>query len=138
LIVHDISLETARDGHYRNPASPDMIHCPPPWETSATPTLSSTNLSQNQRSQMSDTTPLVRTAPSVNSPTRARSTGDLLSEHEHSKLQETGMQTESSDGPKPQHDPKRNSLQRSGPTLVDIVNSAREAHDEKKDDKKET
>jgi hypothetical protein len=48
------------------------------------------------------------------------------------------MQTESSDRPKSQHELNRNSLQRSGPTLVDIVNSAREAHDEKKDDKKET
>ena len=75
------------------------------------------------------TIPASRTPLTPNSPARTRSTSDLLSEHETSKLmdgREETNQRSSSDA-----------LHRSGPTLADVVNGAREVNEEKRDEKKE-
>ncbi|KAJ6575137.1 ras guanine nucleotide exchange factor domain-containing protein [Mycena capillaripes] len=89
------------DIDYRNPASPVLLISPPPWETSrtVTPTASSSvssmsTLSQghNAASRLSNsplpTIPASRSPTVPNSPTRARSTGDLLSEHEKSRTRD--------------------------------------------------
>jgi hypothetical protein len=84
---------------YRNPASPVLLISPPPWETSrtATPTASSSvssvnTLSQGTSSRLPNTPlptiPASRSPTVPNSPTRARSTGDLLSEHEKSRTRD--------------------------------------------------
>ncbi|KAJ7900370.1 ras guanine nucleotide exchange factor domain-containing protein [Mycena olivaceomarginata] len=88
------------DVDYRNPASPVLLISPPPWETSrtVTPTASSSvssmsTLSQGHTSSRLPNAPLptipASRSPTVpNSPTRARSTGDLLSEHEKSRTRD--------------------------------------------------
>ncbi|KAJ7783808.1 ras guanine nucleotide exchange factor domain-containing protein [Mycena maculata] len=90
------------DIDYRNPASPVLLISSPPWETSrtATPTASSSvssmsTLSQGQSSlsRLPNNSPLptipASRSPTVpNSPTRARSTGDLLSESEKSRTRD--------------------------------------------------
>ncbi|KAJ7487620.1 ras guanine nucleotide exchange factor domain-containing protein [Mycena galericulata] len=89
------------DVDYRNPASPVLLISPPPWETSrtVTPTASSSvssmsTLSQGQSSMSRlpnsplPTIPASRSPTVPNSPTRARSTGDLLSEHEKSRTRD--------------------------------------------------
>ncbi|KAF8078601.1 ras guanine nucleotide exchange factor domain-containing protein [Lyophyllum atratum] len=81
------------DANYRNPASPDVLISPPPWENSrtATPTASSAILSTGSVAQgqtIISPGPNSPPSPSIlpNSPTRARSTGDLLYENEKSKV----------------------------------------------------
>ncbi|KAJ6519841.1 ras guanine nucleotide exchange factor domain-containing protein [Mycena sanguinolenta] len=87
------------DIDYRNPASPVLLISPPPWETSRTVTptasssVSSMSTSQGPTSSRLPNAPLptipASRAPTVpNSPTRARSTGDLLSEHEKSRTRD--------------------------------------------------
>ncbi|KAJ7630961.1 ras guanine nucleotide exchange factor domain-containing protein [Roridomyces roridus] len=89
------------DADYRNPASPVLLISPPPWETSrtVTPTASSSvssmsTLSQGQTALSRPpnaplpTIPASRSPTVPNSPTRARSTGDLLSEHEKSRTRD--------------------------------------------------
>lgn len=86
----------------RNPASPDARHSPITWETrpsapSLAPTISSStasthNTSQEQGSSLrySPTSTLPSSPPPIaTSPTRARSTPDLLSAHEMSKSRES-------------------------------------------------
>jgi hypothetical protein len=96
-LVLDLSVTgSARSdvgSQYRNPASPDVLTSPPPWETSrtATPTASSSVTSMNTLAQAESNLPRPIPLPTsprpagVNSPTRTRSLGDLLSEHERSK-----------------------------------------------------
>ncbi|KAJ7293598.1 ras guanine nucleotide exchange factor domain-containing protein [Mycena rebaudengoi] len=94
------SSRSESDFDYRNPASPVLLISPPPWETSrtATPTGSSSVSSISTLSQAPGplsrlpnaplpTIPASRSPTVPNSPTRARSTGDLLSEHEKSRTQ---------------------------------------------------
>ncbi|KAG5635097.1 hypothetical protein H0H81_012453 [Sphagnurus paluster] len=75
------------DANYRNPASPDVLISPPPWENSrtTTPTGSSSVSSTRTQYPPSDTaspsTPPIFPTP----PTRARSIGDLY-ENEKSKV----------------------------------------------------
>ncbi|KAJ6604672.1 ras guanine nucleotide exchange factor domain-containing protein [Mycena vulgaris] len=89
------------DIDYRNPASPVLLISPPPWETSrtVTPTASSSVSSMSTLSQGHGalsrlpnsplpTIPASRSPTVPNSPTRARSTGDLLSEHEKSRTRD--------------------------------------------------
>ncbi|KAJ6610889.1 ras guanine nucleotide exchange factor domain-containing protein [Mycena sp. CBHHK59/15] len=89
------------DIDYRNPASPVLLISPPPWETSrtVTPTGSSSVSSMSTLSQGHGaisrlppsplpTIPASRSSTVPNSPTRARSTGDLLSEHEKSRTRD--------------------------------------------------
>ncbi|KAJ7615289.1 ras guanine nucleotide exchange factor domain-containing protein [Mycena polygramma] len=89
------------DIDYRNPASPVLLISPPPWETSrtVTPTASSSVSSMSTLSQGHSaasrlpnsplpTIPASRSPTVPNSPTRARSTGDLLSEHEKSRTRD--------------------------------------------------
>jgi hypothetical protein len=69
------------DGSY-NPASPDVLVSPPPWDISrastATPTaIGASRTSQYQSSISSTSTPRSPTAPT--SPTRSRSASDLNS-----------------------------------------------------------
>ncbi|KAJ7706156.1 ras guanine nucleotide exchange factor domain-containing protein [Mycena rosella] len=96
------------DIDYRNPASPVLLISPPPWETSrtVTPTASSSvssmsTLSQGQQSALSrhppsalPTIPASRSPTVPNSPTRARSTGDLLSEHEKSRTRDWQLEND--------------------------------------------
>ncbi|KAF9459923.1 ras guanine nucleotide exchange factor domain-containing protein [Collybia nuda] len=86
------------DANYRNPASPDVLISPAPWETSqdVTPTASSSILSADHAPVAQGmlalnnhpTIPPLHIHPSTfpNSPTRARSTGDLLFENEQAKI----------------------------------------------------
>ncbi|KAJ7169879.1 ras guanine nucleotide exchange factor domain-containing protein [Mycena filopes] len=89
------------DIDYRNPASPVLLISPPPWETSrtVTPTAASSVSSMSTLSQGHSavsrlpnaplpTIPASRAPTVPNSPTRARSTGDLLSEHEKSRTRD--------------------------------------------------
>ncbi|KAJ7103511.1 ras guanine nucleotide exchange factor domain-containing protein [Mycena belliarum] len=89
------------DIDYRNPASPVLLISPPPWETSrtVTPTASSSASSMSTVSQGQSalsrlpnsplpTIPASRSPTVPNSPTRARSTGDLLYEHEKSRTRD--------------------------------------------------
>ncbi|KAJ7492597.1 ras guanine nucleotide exchange factor domain-containing protein [Mycena latifolia] len=89
------------DIDYRNPASPVLLISPPPWETSrtVTPTASSSVSSMSTVSQGHGalsrlpnsplpTIPASRSPTVPNSPTRARSTGDLLYEHEKSRTRD--------------------------------------------------
>lgn len=101
-----------QDPDYRNPASPDNLGLLPPWENPqvlrsstdslrvATPTTASSMTSAHtvtqaqvqatpSRLQPASTMPNIPSSPSSapTSPTRARSTGDLFSEHEKSKNQ---------------------------------------------------
>ncbi|GLB36172.1 putative guanine nucleotide exchange factor for Ras-like small GTPases [Lyophyllum shimeji] len=80
------------DANYRNPASPDVLISPPPWENSrtATPTASSSVLTDNIVAQgQIITLPSLQSPPAPpifpNTPARARSTGDLLYESEKLK-----------------------------------------------------
>ncbi|RDB28973.1 Ras guanine nucleotide exchange factor P [Hypsizygus marmoreus] len=85
------------DTNYRNPASPDVLISPPPWETSrtATPTASSTAVPTSNVGQIQATRPPNPQTPLPSipssppkpptSPPRAHSAGDLLHEHEKSK-----------------------------------------------------
>jgi hypothetical protein len=85
------------DSELRNPASPEALVLPVPWEsrgsTSATPTASSSEasvrtMSQDQTSsfRLSPTSTLPSSPPPLaTSPTRARSTSDLFSEHEKAR-----------------------------------------------------
>ncbi|KAK7064216.1 DEAD-domain-containing protein [Favolaschia claudopus] len=95
------AVKNESDADYHNPASPALlISPPPPWEVSrtATPTASSSvssmsTLSQGHAAPRLSNVPLptipASRAPTVpNSPTRARSTGDLLSEHEKSRTRD--------------------------------------------------
>lgn len=83
--------ELGDDDNYRNPASPALMQSPPPWEQSRTSTptaassaASATTVSPAQTS-MSRLSQVPTSSPLAVSPTRAHSTGDLLSEHEKSK-----------------------------------------------------
>ncbi|KAJ7181680.1 ras guanine nucleotide exchange factor domain-containing protein [Mycena crocata] len=102
------SSKSESDIDYRNPASPVLLISPPPWETSrtATPTASSSvssmsTLSQGQSSLSRlpnsplPTIPASRSPTVPNSPTRARSTGDLLSEHEKSRTRDWQIEKDS-------------------------------------------
>lgn len=96
-----VGLGTNRSGlesNYRNPASPDVLISPPPWETSrnVTPTASPSVLPAGHTSNV-QAIPSPSTLPTIppipihppifpNSPTRVRSTGDLLFENEQSKI----------------------------------------------------
>ncbi|KAJ7092750.1 ras guanine nucleotide exchange factor domain-containing protein [Mycena epipterygia] len=95
------------DIDYRNPASPVLLISPPPWETSrtVTPTASSSVSSMSTLSQGQSalsrlpnaplpTIPASRSPTVPNSPTRARSTGDLLSEHEKSRSRDWQIEKE--------------------------------------------
>ncbi|KAG1750012.1 ras guanine nucleotide exchange factor domain-containing protein [Suillus paluster] len=97
-----ISILPGPHADLRNPASPDALHSPITWEarastSSATPTASSSaastrGTSQDQGSSLlhSPTSTLPSSPPPIAiSPTRARSTPDLLSAHEKSKLRES-------------------------------------------------
>lgn len=134
---------------YRNPASPDMISSPsPPWEGSgsATPLASAASSSsavnfapgQTVRLPPLPTIPASRTSTTPNSPTRARSTGDLLSEHESSRLFDGQSENDGHQNILALQHHAADSAIRLGPTLVDVVNGAREVHEEKKEEKKET
>jgi hypothetical protein len=76
------SLQTT----FRNPASPDVLISPPPWENlrSAASPQGHPGLSPMIQSPL---TPPQSTASVPTSPTRTRSMSDLLSEHEKSKNQ---------------------------------------------------
>ncbi|KAF8560386.1 ras GEF [Imleria badia] len=76
----------------RNPASPETLVSPCPFEsrgsTSATPTASSSvrTMSQASSFRLSPTSTLLSSPPPLaTSPTRARSTSDLFSEHEKAR-----------------------------------------------------
>lgn len=99
-----VSILPGPHADLRNPASPDARHSPITWEarasasaSSATPTISSStistqNMSQDQGSSLghSPTSTLPSSPPPIAiSPTRARSTPDLLSTHEVSKSRES-------------------------------------------------
>lgn len=86
------------DSDYQNPASPDVLKSTYPWSESTTPTaspsisalnLQSSNFSaqSNLNSQMYQppTTPTPRAPGPPLSPTRTRSTGDLLMESERAR-----------------------------------------------------
>ncbi|KAI0068347.1 ras GEF [Artomyces pyxidatus] len=85
------------DQFYQNPASPDVLVSPPPWEISrastATPTAAS-SISPNNTFRFTPSSPLAsattpRSPSAPTSPTRARSTSDLLSsDHERTKSRE--------------------------------------------------
>lgn len=79
--------------NYRNPASPDVLISPHPWEGSrtTTPTASSSLPQVNDDAQGTSLNPrlplpTISSQPpgSPNSPPRVRSTGDILSENETS------------------------------------------------------
>ncbi|KIJ68428.1 hypothetical protein HYDPIDRAFT_24708 [Hydnomerulius pinastri MD-312] len=80
----------------RNPASPEALVSPVPWESrasTATPTASVHTMSQDQGSsfRLSPTSTLPSSPPPLaTSPTRARSTSDLFFEHEKAKLRSSG------------------------------------------------
>ncbi|KDQ63732.1 hypothetical protein JAAARDRAFT_29764 [Jaapia argillacea MUCL 33604] len=100
-------------GQYRNPASPQMLASRAPWEglraSSVTPTAASASATSQSQPQPQPH-PLHKTssqsrfphstlqstsdASSPTSPTRARSTSDLLSEHERLKNQQRGLEIE--------------------------------------------
>ncbi|KAF7320321.1 Ras guanyl-nucleotide exchange factor [Mycena kentingensis (nom. inval.)] len=91
------SSKSESDLDYRNPASPVLLISPPPWEVSrtVTPTASSSTMSTLSHGQPArgsnpplPTIPASRSPTVPNSPTRARSTGDLLSEHEKSRTRD--------------------------------------------------
>ncbi|KIJ21729.1 hypothetical protein PAXINDRAFT_165135 [Paxillus involutus ATCC 200175] len=92
-----MSILRVPNSELRNPASPEALVLPVPWEsrgsTSATPTASSSEasvrtMSQDQTSsfRLSPTSTLPSSPPPLaTSPTRARSTSDLFSEHEKAR-----------------------------------------------------
>nr|GAT44206.1 Ras guanyl-nucleotide exchange factor [Mycena chlorophos] len=92
------SSKSESDLDYRNPASPVLLISPPPWETSrtVTPSASSSSMSTlshgvaatRQANPPLPTIPASRSPTVPNSPTRARSTGDLLSESEKSRTRD--------------------------------------------------
>ncbi|KAG2154869.1 ras guanine nucleotide exchange factor domain-containing protein [Suillus clintonianus] len=97
-----ISILPGPHADLRNPASPDALNSPITWEarastSSATPTVSSSTasthtMSQDQGSSLrhSPTSTIPSSPPPIAiSPTRARSTPDLLSAHEMSKSRES-------------------------------------------------
>lgn len=101
--------------NYRNPASPDILLSTPPWENSrtATPTASTVilptdSLAQRQTEAFSAPVPLHNTAP-PNSPSRVRSTGDILYEHERSKIRAWHVDTPTSNNLKDITDSSRGS-----------------------------
>ncbi|KAJ7071009.1 ras guanine nucleotide exchange factor domain-containing protein [Mycena amicta] len=98
------SSKSDSDLDYRNPASPVLLISPPPWETSrtVTPTASSSSMSTLGQAAVSrlpnsplPTIPASRSSTVPNSPTRARSTGDLLSEHEKSRTRDWQIEKDS-------------------------------------------
>ncbi|KAJ7597057.1 ras guanine nucleotide exchange factor domain-containing protein [Mycena floridula] len=125
---------------YRNPASPDMI-LSPPWEGSGTVTptsgISGPNLTTSHVLPSSPAIPSSRSPTAPNSPTRARSTGDLLSEHQSAKLVVAPPENGLPNMMVLQNPPPATPI-RPGPTLVDVVNGAREVNEEKKEEKKES
>ncbi|KAG1783933.1 ras guanine nucleotide exchange factor domain-containing protein [Suillus placidus] len=97
-----VSILPGPHADLRNPASPDARHSPITWEarastSSVTPTVTSSTastqtMSQDQGSSLrhSPTSTLPSSPPPIAiSPTRARSTPDLLSTHEISKSRES-------------------------------------------------
>ncbi|ETW87236.1 hypothetical protein HETIRDRAFT_378044 [Heterobasidion irregulare TC 32-1] len=100
FLLESIFRERSRRlDNYQNPASPDVLVSPPPWEVSrsatATPIASSSGVYtlKSAPSRFSQPAAGSTAAPRVpgtpTSPTRARSTSDLLaSEHEKSKGRE--------------------------------------------------
>ncbi len=116
FVIHEAFLIDNEGNFPVNPASPALLSSssPPPWEisraSSATPTASSSNPVQPQpastNNRISGHAPSQSTShaarayhmplatassgapPTPASPTRARSTSDLLSEHEKSKREE--------------------------------------------------
>ncbi|KAF7306943.1 Ras guanyl-nucleotide exchange factor [Mycena indigotica] len=99
------SSRSESDLDYRNPASPVLLISPPPWEISrtVTPAASSSSMStlshHGASSRLSNpplpTIPASRSPTVPNSPTRARSTGDLLSEHEKSRTRDWQLDKDS-------------------------------------------
>ncbi|THH16999.1 hypothetical protein EW146_g3739 [Bondarzewia mesenterica] len=85
------------DNTYQNPASPDVLVSPPPWDISrsatATPIASTSGAyaSQTMSSRYSQSS----AAPGPTSPTRTRSTSDLLSS-EHEKLKNRELEKDKS------------------------------------------
>jgi hypothetical protein len=109
--VHDLSLDIGRlssrlatrqdqNLSYRNPASPNLVQSPVPWENTNTGSQSSPELPTLQpspqplKSRLSQPpfpnppSPPARSPSLPSSPTRARSTNDLVSEHEKSQTQD--------------------------------------------------
>ncbi|TFK41136.1 ras guanine nucleotide exchange factor domain-containing protein [Crucibulum laeve] len=87
------AIKLGSTGGYKNPASPDILTYPPPWEHSrtSTPTASSSVLSMHSISPHASTYAPQSPVLSIpiphtpTSPTRARSMGDLLYQNEKSK-----------------------------------------------------
>lgn len=94
-LVFYINRVVRSDTDLRNPASPETLVSPSPFESrgsiSATPTASSSvpsvrTMSQASSFRLSPTSTLPSSPPPLTtSPTRARSTSDLFSEHEKAR-----------------------------------------------------
>lgn len=129
------SSKSESDVNYRNPASPDILLSPPPWESSrtATPTASSAilppdNFPQRQTETFSSPLPPIRNTILSNSPSRVRPTGDILYEHEESEIRAWRIDTTISNTLKDGTDSSRGSG-------IDTVNHEQEGVENQKEGK---
>jgi hypothetical protein len=123
------------DANYRNPASPDILLSPPPWENSrtATPTASSAILTNDQLAQCQPETfssplPPIHNTALPNSPSSVRSAGNILSDHEKSTIRAWRADTPTSNTPKDSTESPRGSGN-------DTVNHALDAAENQKETK---
>ncbi|KAG5648007.1 hypothetical protein DXG03_007041 [Asterophora parasitica] len=132
------TTRTDLDANYRNPASPDVLISPPPWESSrtATPTALSSIISTNDIPGQTSTfaNPTTPPTPSIFpvSTTRARSTGDLL-ESNTSEVHDWHSATPTP-GDTLQRDISETSLQLSG----EVVNDKLEVSEAKEGKERES
>ena len=129
------SNRTDADSQYRNPASPDVLMSPPLWEIP--PTSVSSVALLNTAAQIDFGSPRQRTSSSyVQSPTRTRSMGDLLTGHEHSKSRDWQPDKDTNEA-SPQANASTSSLTKMNNSAGEVINSGHDEIREEPNDSKE-